>query len=30
MDIKRFFIDRTPVTNSQFKAFIDATVTTQR
>ena len=25
MDIKRFFIDRTPVTNSQFKAFIDAT-----
>lgn len=25
MDIKRFFIDRTPVTNRQFKAFIDAT-----
>ena len=25
MDIKRFFVDRTPVTNSQFKAFIDAT-----
>ena len=25
MDIKRFFIDRTPVTNRQFKAFLDAT-----
>ena len=25
MDLKRFFIDRTPVTNRQFKAFIDAT-----
>ena len=25
MDIKRFFIDRTPVTNKQFKAFLDAT-----
>jgi gamma-glutamyl hercynylcysteine S-oxide synthase len=25
MVIKRFYIDRTPVTNSQFKAFIDAT-----
>ncbi|HWK43841.1 MAG TPA: SUMF1/EgtB/PvdO family nonheme iron enzyme [Stellaceae bacterium] len=25
MDIKRFFIDRTPVTDSQFKAFLDAT-----
>ncbi len=25
MAIKRFFIDRTPVTNAQFKAFLDAT-----
>jgi iron(II)-dependent oxidoreductase len=25
MDIKRFFIDRTPVTNRQFKAFLDST-----
>jgi gamma-glutamyl hercynylcysteine S-oxide synthase len=25
MDIRRFFIDRTPVTNRQFKAFTDAT-----
>lgn len=25
INIKRFFIDRTPVTNRQFKAFIDAT-----
>ena len=25
MDIKPFFIDRTPVTNRQFKAFLDAT-----
>jgi formylglycine-generating enzyme required for sulfatase activity len=25
MDLERFFIDRTPVTNSQFKVFIDAT-----
>ncbi len=24
LDIKRFFIDRTPVTNKQFKAFLDA------
>ena len=24
LDIKRFFIDRTPVTNRQFKAFLDA------
>jgi len=24
MDVKRFFIDRTPVTNRQFKAFLDA------
>ncbi|WP_374571561.1 formylglycine-generating enzyme family protein [Phenylobacterium sp.] len=25
MQMKRFFIDRTPVTNAQFKAFLDAT-----
>lgn len=25
LEIKKFFIDRTPVTNGQFKAFIDAT-----